>query len=212
MGEEGEKIRLVRAFTEQEEAALIASAILQRMHEVHAEYEDFAILYRTNAQSRALEEQLRKRNIPYVIYSGNSFFERAEVKDMMAYFKLAANTNDDESFKRAVNKPARGIGDTSLAALAAAAQAKGTSLYGAAWAEDLETFGHRAAAVGKIRSFCSMIAKVADTLEQTDAYEAAKALANDSGLYFFYKNDNSIEGQARAANVQELLDSVAGYV
>ena len=212
MGEEGEKIRLVRAYTEQEEAALIASAILQRMHEVHAQYEDFAILYRTNAQSRALEEQLRKRNIPYIIYSGNSFFERAEVKDMMAYFKLAANTNDDESFKRAVNKPARGIGDTSLAALAAAAQAKGASLYAAAWAEDLESFGLRAAAVGKIRGFCSMIAKVADTLERTDAYEAAKTLASESGLYLFYKSDNSIEGQARAANVQELLDSVAGYV
>ena len=212
MGEEGEKIRLVRAYTELEEGALIASAILQRMHEDHAAYEDFAILYRTNAQSRALEEQLRKRNIPYVIYSGNSFFERAEVKDMMAYFKLAANTRDDESFKRAVNKPARGIGDTSLSALAAAAQAHGTSLYGAASAEDLETFGLRSAAVGKIRSFCSMIAKVADTLEQTDAYTAAKALASDSGLYFFYKSDNTIEGQARAANVQELLDSVAGYV
>ena len=131
---------------------------------------------------------------------------------MMAYFKLAANTNDDESFKRAVNKPARGIGDTSLAALAAAAQAKGTSLYGAAWAEDLESFGLRAAAIGKIRGFCSMIAKVAETLEQTDAYEAAKTLAGESGLYLFYKSDNSIEGQARAANVQELLDSVAGYV
>jgi DNA helicase-2/ATP-dependent DNA helicase PcrA len=182
------------------------------MHEAHAAYEDFAILYRTNAQSRALEEQLRKRNIPYVIYSGNSFFERAEVKDMMAYFKLAANTNDDESFKRAVNKPARGIGDTSLGALAAAAQAHGTSLYAAASAQDLETFGLKGAAIGKIRAFCTMIAKVADTLEQTDAYEAAKALASESGLYFFYKSDNSIEGQARAANVQELLDSVAGYV
>ena len=212
MGETGEKIRLVRAYTEQEEGALIASAILQRMHEVRCEYEDFAVLYRTNAQSRALEEQLRKRNIPYVIYSGNSFFERAEVKDMMAYFKLAANTNDDESFKRAVNKPARGIGDTSLNALAAAAQAKGTSLYGAIWSEDLETFGLRNAAVSKIRAFCSMIAKVAETIDQTDAYEAAKTLASESGLYVFYKSDNSIEGQARAANVQELLDSVAGYV
>ncbi len=212
MGEEGEKIRLVRAYTEQEEGALVASAILQRMHEDHAAYEDFAILYRTNAQSRALEEQLRKRNIPYVIYSGNSFFERAEVKDMMAYFKLAANTNDDESFKRAVNKPARGIGDTSLNALAAAAQAHGTSLYGAAFAEDLESFGLRNAAIGKIRAFCTMVAKVAETLEQTDAYAAAKALASESGLYLFYKSDNSIEGQARAANVQELLDSVAGYV
>lgn len=212
MGEEGEKIRLVRAYTEQEEAALIASDILQRMHSAHAEYEDFAILYRTNAQSRALEEQLRKRNIPYIIYSGNSFFERAEVKDMMAYFKLAANPRDDESFKRAVNKPARGIGDTSLQALAAAAQAHGTSLTEAAWAEDLESFGLKNAAIGKIRAFCSMIQKVAETLAETDAYTAAKALANDSGLYAFYKSDNSIEGQARAANVQELLDSVAGYV
>ena len=212
MGEEGEKIRLVRAYTEQEEAALIASEILQRMHSAHAEYEDFAILYRTNAQSRALEEQLRKRNIPYIIYSGNSFFERAEVKDMMAYFKLAANPRDDESFKRAVNKPARGIGDTSLQALAAAAQSHATSLMEAAWAEDLESFGLKNAAIGKIRSFCSMIGKVAETLADTDAYTAAKALANDSGLYAFYKSDNSIEGQARAANVQELLDSVAGYV
>ena len=212
MGEEGEKIRLVRAYTEQEEAALIASEILQRMHSAHAEYEDFAILYRTNAQSRALEEQLRKRNIPYIIYSGNSFFERAEVKDMMAYFKLAANPRDDESFKRAVNKPARGIGDTSLQALAAAAQAHGNSLMEAAWAEDLETFGLKNAAIGKIRAFCSMIGKVAETLAETDAYTVAKALASDSGLYAFYKSDNSIEGQARAANVQELLDSVAGYV
>ena len=163
MGEEGEKIRLVRAYTEQEEAALIASDILQRMHSAHAEYEDFAILYRTNAQSRALEEQLRKRNIPYIIYSGNSFFERAEVKDMMAYFKLAANPRDDESFKRAVNKPARGIGDTSLQALAAAAQAHGTSLTEAAWAEDLESFGLKNAAIGKIRAFCSMIGKVSET-------------------------------------------------
>ena len=212
MGEEGEKIRLVRAYTEQEEGALIASAILQRMHAAHAEYEDFAILYRTNAQSRALEEQLRKRNIPYVIYSGNSFFERAEVKDMMAYFKLAANRNDDESFKRVVNKPARGIGDTSLNALAAAAQAHGCSLFQAAEATDLEHFGLRGAAVTKIRAFCTMVGKVAESLDSTDAYEAAKALASESGLYLFYKMDNSIEGQARAANVQELLDSVQGYV
>ncbi|MBQ9193678.1 MAG: UvrD-helicase domain-containing protein [Bacteroidales bacterium] len=212
MGEEGEKIRLVRAYTEQEEGALVASAILQRMHAEHAEYDHFAVLYRTNAQSRALEEQLRRRNIPYMIYSGNSFFDRAEVKDMMAYFKLAANVNDDESFKRAVNKPARGIGDTSVNALSAAAQAKGVSLFKAAWAEDLETFGLKGAAVAKIRAFCSMIDKVASVLDHTDAYEAAQTLASESGLYLFYKGDNSIEGQARAANVQELLDSVKGHV
>ena len=212
MGEPGEKILLIRSFTAEEEASRIASAILQRMQSDHAEYEDFAILYRTNAQSRALEEQLRRRNIPYIIYAGNSFFERAEVKDMMAYFKLAANPKDDESFKRVVNKPARGIGDTSLNALAAAAQAHGTSLSEAAWAEDLETFGLRSAAALKIRAFCTMVAKVSETIDKTDAYEAAKALANDSGLYSFYRNDSSIEGQARFANVQELMDSIAGYV
>ena len=212
MGEEGEKIRLVRAYTEQEEGALVASAILQRMHAEQAEYDHFAVLYRTNAQSRALEEQLRKRNIPYMIYSGNSFFDRAEVKDMMAYFKLAANVNDDESFKRAVNRPARGIGDTSVAALAAAAQAKGTSLFKAVWAEDLASFGLKSAAVQKLRAFCTMIDKVASVLDRTDAYEAAHTLALESGLYLFYKGDNSIEGQARAANVQELLDSVKGHV
>ena len=212
MGEEGEKIRLIRAYTAEEEGALVASAILQRMHSEHAEYDDFAVLYRTNAQSRALEEQLRKRNIPYMIYSGNSFFDRAEVKDMMAYFKLAANVNDDESFKRIVNKPARGIGDTSVNALTDAARVKGISLFKAAWAEDLESFGLRGAAIAKIRSFCAMIDKVAATLDQTDAYEAAHTLALESGLYLFYKGDNSIEGQARAANVQELLDSVKGFV
>lgn len=212
MGEEGEKIRLIRAYTAEEEGALVASAILQRMHSEHAEYDDFAVLYRTNAQSRALEEQLRKRNIPYMIYSGNSFFDRAEVKDMMAYFKLAANVNDDESFKRIVNKPARGIGDTSVNALTDAARVKGISLFKAAWAEDLESFGLKGAAIAKIRSFCTMIDKVAATLDQTDAYEAAHTLALESCLYLFYKGDNSIEGQARAANVQELLDSVKGFV
>ena len=157
MGEQGEKIRLIKAYTEQEEALLIASSIISRIQSDHAGYQDFAILYRTNAQSRALEEALRKRNLPYVIYSGNSFFERAEVKDMMAYFKLAVNLNDDESFKRIVNKPARGIGDTSLAALSAAAQTHGLSLFKAAFSDDLEEFGLKQAAINKIRDFCQMM-------------------------------------------------------
>ena len=207
-GEEGEKIRLIQAYTEQEEALLIASSIVSRIHSVSAQYQDFAILYRTNAQSRALEEALRKRNLPYVIYSGNSFFERAEVKDMMAYFKLAVNINDDESFKRVVNKPARGIGDTSVSALMAAANAHETSLFKAAFAEDLETFGLKAAAIKKIREFCNMIGELAVRAQKEDAYEVAAALAMQSGLLMFYKSDNSIEGQSRTANVEELINSV----
>ena len=209
MGEAGEKIHLVSSYTEQEEAMQIASAILTRMRMEHAEYEDFAILYRTNSQSRALEEQLRRRNIPYMIYSGNSFFERAEVKDMMAYFKLAVNINDDEAFRRVVNKPARGIGDTSLSALAAAAAANQTSLFRAAALENLEEYGLKGAAVAKIRAFCNLILN--SGAAAGTAYDVAMTLASESGLYLFYKADTSIEGQSRFANVQELLDSVKAY-
>jgi len=212
MGEEGEKIHIVRSFTEQEEAMQIASAIINRVRMAGAEYEDFAILYRTNSQSRALEEQLRRRNIPYMIYSGNSFFERAEVKDMMAYFKLAVNLNDDESFKRVVNKPARGIGDTSLNALTLAAREAQVSLFKAAALPNLEDFGLKSAAIGKIRAFCTLMEKASQEALEGDAYDAAMSLASESGLYLFFKADNSVEGQSRFANVEELLNSVKAHV
>ena len=212
MGAQGEKIRLINAYTEQEEALLIASSIVSRIQSERAQYQDFAILYRTNAQSRALEEALRKRNLPYMIYSGNSFFERAEVKDMMAYFKLIANVNDDESFKRIVNKPARGIGDTSLSALTAAASKNSMSLFKAAYRDDLEAFGLKPAAVKKIREFCDMVAKLCLRSIKEDAYTVAVAAAVESGLLMFYKSDTSIEGQSRTANVEELLNSVKVYI
>ena len=211
-GEDGEKIRLVNAYTEQEEALLIASSIMSRIRSDAAEYQDFAILYRTNSQSRALEEALRKRNLPYVIYSGNSFYERAEVKDMMAYFKLTANLNDDESFKRVVNKPARGIGDTSLAALNAAALDNGCPLLKAVYLENLETYGLKQAAIQKMRAFCDMIRRFASKAMTEDAGTLSLSLALESGLLMLYKSDNSIEGQSRASNVEELLNSVKSFV
>ncbi len=212
VGEEGEKIRLIRSYTEQEEAVQITSGILDRMREERAQYEDFAVLYRTNSQSRAIEEALRKRNIPYMIYSGNSFFERAEIRDMMAYFKLVVNPHDDESFKRAVNKPARGIGDTSMEALAAAARAHGVSLFKAVYAPDLQEHGLRAAAAAKLSSFCYMINSLAAKAGTTDALDMARSIADKSGLYAFFKADTSIEGISRASNVEELVNSVAGFV
>ena len=147
-----------------------------------------------------------------MIYSGNSFFERAEVKDVMAYFKLAVNVNDDESFKRVVNKPARGIGDTSMTALTAAATEHKTSLFKAAFADDLEKFGLKAPAVKKIREFCEMMDKLAVRAHKDDAYSVASAIAMESGIFMLYKSDASIEGQARAANVEELLNGVKTYV
>ncbi|MCR4860462.1 MAG: UvrD-helicase domain-containing protein [Bacteroidales bacterium] len=200
MGEDGERIRLLKAYTEQEEAVMIVSAMMDRMHSVRAQYQDFAILYRTNSQSRALEEQLRRRNIPYMIYSGNSFFDRAEVKDMMAYFKLVVNPRDDESFRRVVNKPARGIGDKAVQAVEAVAREHGWPLFQAA------------REVPKVQPFCEMILKLSALVPSTDAYELAKRIADESGLYAFYKLDTSIEGLSRVANLDELVNSVAQFV
>ncbi len=211
-GEEGELIKLIKAYSEQEEAVLISSSILSRLREENSEYQDFAILYRTNAQSRVIEKALRKRGIPYKIYSGNSFYERAEVKDMMAYFKLAVNLNDNESFKRIVNTPARGIGDTSLNALEAAARHKDISLFQAAYQDDLGNFGLKPAGISRIKLFCDMMERLAKRAENEDAHNVALALATESGLYMFHKSDTSIEGQSRTANIEELLNSVKEIV
>lgn len=212
VGEEGEKIRLLKSWSEQDEAVAIASGIVERMQSEHAQYQDFAILYRTNSQSRALEEALRKRNLPYMIYSGNSFFDRAEVKDMMAYLKLTVNVNDDESFKRIVNTPARGIGDTSLNALAAMASDLKCSLFKAAYSEKFANYGLKPAAVAKIRSFCGMIDGFAAKVDDTDADELALGISNTCGLHAFYKNDPSIEAQSRASNIEELVNSVTHFI
>ncbi|MBO4428097.1 MAG: UvrD-helicase domain-containing protein [Bacteroidales bacterium] len=211
-GESGEKIELIKAYTEQEEAMLIVSDIQSRMREDKAQYEDFAILYRTNAQSRALEEQLRRRNIPYIIYSGNSFFERAEIKDLMAYFKLCVNVNDNESFKRIVNVPARGIGGTSLSALNEVARHHECPLFKAAWQPDYEMYGLKRPAAEKIREFCKMIENLAIEAASGDAHEVALKIAGQSGILALFKGDTSIEGIARAANIEELLNSVAAFV
>ncbi len=212
VGEDGEKITLLHTYSEGEEAVGIVSSIMQRMRTEKARYQDFAVLYRTNSQSRAIEEQLRRRNIPYMVYSGNSFFERMEVKDVMSYFKLCVNVNDDESFRRTVNKPARSIGETSVSALNECARAHRCSLFKAAWMEDTEVYGLRPAALQKIRAFCAMIDKLAQQVRGTDAWELARRIADDTGIYAFYKSDTSIEGLARTSNVEELINSVASFV
>ena len=210
-GEAGEKIELIKSFTEQEEAVQIVSKIVSRVMQEKAEYSDFAILYRTNSQSRALEEALRRKNIPYMIYSGNSFFDRAEIKDMMAWFKLAVNVNDDESFKRAVGKPSRGIGDTSISGLNELRRARGvTSLFKAAACEDFFEF-LRPAAMTKIREFCALVNRLAVAAAKGDAFDVARQIYDESGLYAFYKSDTSIEGMARTSNLDELLNSVQAF-
>lgn len=211
-GPEGDLIHLIKAYTEQEEAMLITSSIVARMEKDHCQYQDFAILYRTNSQSRALEEALRKKNLPYMIVSGNSFFDRAEVKDMMAYLKLAVNLNDDESFRRVVNTPARGIGQTSLEALISVARANQVSLFNACTPAFLAAAGIKSGTAGKIMEFHDMIADANARLAAEDAFAVAALLSNRSRLYASFKMDNSIESQSRAANIEELLNSVKSFV
>ena len=175
VGEAGEKIRLLKAYTEQDEAVGIVSEIIARVRSDHAQYRDFAILYRTNSQSRAIEEQLRRRNIPYMIYSGNSFFERAEVKDMMSYFKLCINPDDNESFRRVVNKPARGIGGVTLNAVEDIARQKSLP------------FLRAGMEVPKVKPFCEMIVRLSAQIAFTDAHDMAMRIADESGLYAFYR-------------------------
>ena len=210
-GEAGEKIELIKSYTEQEEAVQITSKIISRVMQEKAQYSDFAILYRTNSQSRALEEALRRKNIPYMIYSGNSFFDRAEIKDMMAWFKLCVNVNDDESFKRAVGKPSRGIGDTSISGLNEIRRARGlSSLFAAAACEDYFEF-LRPAAMQKIRQFCATVNRLAVAAATGDAFDVARQIYDESGLYALYKSDTSIEGMARTSNLDELLNSVQAF-
>ncbi len=210
-GDEGEKIHLLKAYTDKEEAVMIASSIIWKIEKEGAMYRDFAILYRTNAQSRALEEALRKRNLPYKIFSGNSFFDRAEVKDMMAYFKLAVNPDDNESFRRAVNTPARGIGDTSVAALASAAAVNKCSLLAAIDAPELGLYGLKPAAVKKLQAFKEIIRHASEASGKKDAYEVAVKLSDECGLYASFKQENSVESLSRAGNIEELLNSVKEF-
>lgn len=209
---EGDKIKLVKAYTDKEEALLVVSSIINKMGRDHAQYQDFAILYRTNNQSRVLEEALRKRNLPYRIYSGNSFFDRAEIKDMMAYFKLVVNNQDNESFLRVYNSPARGIGETSIACLSSASKISGCSLFDAINLPNLADYGLKNAAVSKLKSFRELIAKASADIRKKDAYSVAVVLSDDCGLYRSFKMDNSIESQSRAANIEELLNNVKEFV
>ncbi len=210
--EKGSKIRIVKCYSESDEASSIVGLIMAELMKEHAEYQDFAVLYRTNSQSRSIEDALRRKNIPYMVYSGNAFYDRAEVKDMLAYFKLAVNPNDNESFKRIVNKPARAIGEVTLAALNVTAASMGCSLMQAALEADLESFGLKRGAREKLRAFAQMMAGFSARASEEDAVSLARAISDGSGLYAHYMSENDVESQARAANVAEVLSGVNDFV
>ena len=188
MGDEGEKIRLIQAYTEQEEALLVASSIVSRIHAEHAQYQDFAILYRTNNQHRVIEEELIRRKLPYLIYSGNSFYDSAVVKDWLAYMKLVVNPNDDESFKRIANKPARGISDNTMSILMAAAKEMRTTIFDVAYSDKLESYGLKQAAVKKVRDFCDAVSEFHRDALLCQADRLVEQIDQKFMLYEFYKS------------------------
>ncbi len=204
----GELIELLKATSDNEEGRLVASSIFEEKVQNASRNKDFAVLYRTNSQSRAIEEALRKMNIRYRIVGGLSFYQRKEIKDLMAYFRLALNPNDEEAFKRIINLPKRGIGDTTVAKIFVIANDNGISLWEVV-SNILQAMSGKAA--GLIDSFANLIKSYQVIMQAKDAYEVADHIAKTSGLIRDLKEDKSIEGLSRLENLNELLNSIKEF-
>lgn len=206
---EGDKIILVRTLTDNDEGRFVADAITELKLRDHFNNNDFAILYRTNAQSRSFEESLRRMNIPCKLYGGVSFYQRKEIKDYLAYLRTVVNTQDEENIKRIINYPIRGIGKTSIERLIVFANENNITLW-----EALQYPTHaglKGAAASKIEEFVVMIRSFQAMLEKNNAYDVAFAVGKHTKLVQELYNDKSVEGLARYENVQELLNSIKGF-
>lgn len=212
--ETGEKIAIYRGLSDADEARFIATQIWERQINEHLQPKDFAILYRTNAQSRALEEALRKRGIQYRVYGGTSFYQRKEIKDMVGYMRLLINQNDEEALLRTINYPARGIGQTTISKLLVAADQHQISLF--SLIENIAmyapTIGINAGTANKLNDFVLMIKRFQVMLKSHDVYEVTMEMAKTTQLLNALKEDSTPEGVSRLENVQELLNSIQGYV
>lgn len=210
--EEGERLHLTGYTTDREESAAVARQILGLHRLNKRDYEQIAILYRTNAQSRNLEEEMRKLNIPYRIYGGTSFYQRKEIKDAIAYFRLAANNSDDEALERIVNVPKRGIGDTTMNRVRAAAIREGVTMMQVMQAPETYAADIAAATQRKLRAFTEVILGFTQQMQQLDAFDFAQQVLNHSGLMADAISDTTAEGIDRKGNLEELLSGIRQYV
>ncbi len=206
--ENGDKIKVMRAFSDNEEGKMVAEAIMQERSTKGLKWHDFAILYRTNAQSRSMEEALRKLGTPYKIYGGLSFYQRKEIKDLIAYFRLTFNPNDEEALKRVINYPRRGIGDTTIDRIIVSAdQHKITP-----WEVIVEPSRYLdGRSSGAVAVFSTMIQSFQVITKNQSAYEAALHIAQHSGLLKDLYEDKSVEGLNRYENIQELLNGIKEF-
>ena len=209
-GANGEKIRIFKAYTDREEADLIVSDLRDRVREGSGKWDDAAILYRTNAQSQALENSLRQRGIPYIIYKGSSFYDHKEVKDILSYIRLIINPRDDEAFKRIINTPARGIGDTTVARIETMAKEKQVSMWEAVdtLVEQTPADSVEKAIVKKVTEFVALIRSLSLERELKGLYDFGMEVAVRSGLLPFYREQNTPEAQSAVANLEEVMNSM----
>lgn len=206
--EPGDRIRVQRAFTDNEEGKIVAEAIIQERSSKGYNYNDFAILYRTNAQSRAMEEGLRKLNVPYKIYGGLSFYQRKEIKDLIAYFRLTFNPSDEEAIKRVINYPKRGLGDTTVEKLLVAADEHNVTMWDVVCNPQQYIAGRIA---NQLNDFAMMIKSFTVEAKKLDAYEAALYIAQHSGILKELHSDMTDEGRGRHENIQELLNGIKEF-
>ena len=209
--EDGNKIKIIESLTDNEEGFLIANKISESVIVDKTQYLDHAILYRTNAQSRIMEEALRRRSIPYKIYGGLSFYQRKEIKDLLAYFKLVVNKQDNEAFKRIINYPKRGIGKTSIDKLEAYARAENIPMWEAISHGKTKNIGLNSRALTQMFAFETMIADFTSKLKEKDAYALAKEISDRSGIMKDLFADKSPEAIARHENVQEILNGIREF-
>ena len=209
--EQGEAIGVFQAYSDVEEGDIVINKIAELRRREKYAYSDFAILYRTNAQSRVFEEALRKHGMPYRIYGGLSFYQRKEIKDVIAYFRLVVNPNDEEALKRIINYPARGIGNTTIGKIIAAATEHNVSLW-TVLCEPL-TYGldFNKGTIGKLQGFRDLIAGFIEDAPRKNAYEVGTAIITRSGIINDVCQDNSPENLSRKENIEELVNGMSDF-
>ena len=209
--EEGSKVRISASYSDYEEGYAVASAINELRLRKDYDYADFAILYRTNAQSRILEEALRKRGIPYKIYGGLSFYQRKEIKDIISYLRLIVNPHDEEAFKRVINYPSRGIGDTTVNKVIKAATENNVSLWTVLNAPIDYALPINSGTAKKLTDFREMIERFIEQNTRLSAEEMAAIVVKESGIVSSLFQDRSVEGISKQENLQELLKGIAEF-
>ena len=208
----GEKIQYKPAYSDKEEAAIVAKDVKRIRREDGCQYSDFAILYRTNAQSRSFEEEFRKQGIPYRIYGGLSFYQRKEIKDIIAYFRLVANPDDEEAIKRIINYPARGIGATTVLKIADCAHQNQVSFWEVIGAPEQYGLAVNKGAMNKLETFRLLISSFIDRAQTTDVYELGDAIIKESGISQDIMSGKDADDLARQENLEEFLSGMSAFV